>query len=98
MNEGSEESTDPGEQAAKPRKRTQGVVSIDTERCKGCCYCVEFCPMHVLIMSSKFNAKGHHYPEVDPDGKCTACDLCGMFCPDFAIHAQRVSKPDSTKE
>jgi Fe-S-cluster-containing hydrogenase component 2 len=21
---------------------------------------------------------------------CTGCDLCGLFCPDFAIHAVRV--------
>jgi 2-oxoglutarate ferredoxin oxidoreductase subunit delta len=22
--------------------------------------------------------------------KCSGCDLCGMYCPDFAIYGQRV--------
>ena len=72
------------------RKKVRGLVSINTERCKGCGYCVEFCPTRVLVMSSKFNAKGYHYPDVAAPEKCTGCDLCGMYCPDFAIFGRRV--------
>ncbi len=86
---------DPGERAGtKPEKKARGSVFIENERCKGCGYCVEFCPAHILTMSNKFNAKGHHYPEVIQDGKCNACDLCGMYCPDFAIHSERKPGPD----
>ena len=82
--------TTKGEKVPAQRKEARGLVSIDKERCKGCGYCVEFCPTRVLVMSSKFNAKGYHYPEVADLEKCTGCDLCGMYCPDFAIFGCRV--------
>ena len=41
-----------------------GIVHIIEERCKGCGYCVEFCPQDVLVMSERTNAKGYHPPEV----------------------------------
>ncbi|MGB2986174.1 MAG: 4Fe-4S dicluster domain-containing protein [Phycisphaerae bacterium] len=98
MTTGSVTSTDKDQEAAKAPKKARGIVSIDSERCKGCEFCVEFCPLHVLAMSAKFNSKGYHYPEVVAAEKCAACDLCGMYCPDFAIYASRVPDPDSTKE
>jgi len=77
--------------AAAPRKKkVPGVVSILPERCKGCSYCVAFCPLGVLAMSVKFNSKGYHYPEVVDGDKCSGCGLCGMYCPDFAVHGQRI--------
>lgn len=60
------------------------------ERCKGCGFCVEFCPLDVLVLSEGFNAKGYHYPEVVAPEKCSGCDLCGMYCPDFAVFGYRV--------
>ncbi len=66
-------------------KKPQGRVAVMEERCKGCAYCVEFCPAGVLIMSADFNLKGYHFPEVADAAKCNGCALCGMFCPDFAI-------------
>jgi 2-oxoglutarate ferredoxin oxidoreductase subunit delta len=57
---------------------------------------VEFCPTHVLALSPAFNAKGYHPPHlIDPE-KCTGCDLCGMYCPDFAIHGFKLPKPAAT--
>jgi 2-oxoglutarate ferredoxin oxidoreductase subunit delta len=81
--------TAPAEGAPK-RKKNRGRVAIDPERCKGCGYCVAFCPTGVLVMSQKFNAKGYHYPEVADLDKCSGCDLCGMYCPDFAVTGKRV--------
>jgi 2-oxoglutarate ferredoxin oxidoreductase subunit delta len=75
--------------AARPKK-VMGRVMIDSERCKGCGYCVEFCPLGVLAMSTRFNAKGYHFPEAIAPEKCSGCDLCGMFCPDFAICGKRI--------
>jgi 2-oxoglutarate ferredoxin oxidoreductase subunit delta len=63
----------------------KGSVQIVAERCKACGFCVEFCPSHVLALSSAFNAKGYHTPYMDHPEKCSGCDLCGMYCPDFAI-------------
>ena len=72
-----------------PRKR-KGEVFIIRERCKGCGFCVEFCPTHVLVLDTEFNSKGYHPPVVADAEACTGCDLCGLYCPDFAIHGERV--------
>jgi len=64
----------------------KGSVQIVVERCKACGFCVEFCPTHVLALSSAFNAKGYHTPYMAHPDKCSGCDLCGMYCPDFAIY------------
>ena len=64
----------------------KGRVSIVVERCKACGFCVEFCPTHVLALSSAFNSTGYHPPHVVHPEKCSGCDLCGMYCPDFAIY------------
>ena len=63
----------------------KGSVQIVVERCKACGLCVEFCPSHALALSSAFNAKGYHPPNLVHPEKCSGCDLCGMYCPDFAI-------------
>jgi len=71
--------------SGKRAKGPRGRAVIHLERCKGCSFCVTFCPTKALEMSKEFNAKGYHYPVVvDPD-LCSACRLCGMFCPDFGI-------------
>jgi 2-oxoglutarate ferredoxin oxidoreductase subunit delta len=77
-------------------RKFRGVVYIDWNRCKGCGFCVEFCPPKVLELSEGFNPHGYHPPELrNPEG-CTGCDLCGLYCPDFAIFGVRV--PVETKE
>ena len=78
----------------KSKKRAKGKVFINRELCKGCGFCVEFCPFGVLDMSNGFNEKGYHPPEaINPDA-CTGCDLCGMYCPDFAIHGRKLTKEE----
>ena len=68
----------------------KGTVKIEVERCKACGFCVEFCPSHVLALSSAFNSKSYHPPHVVAPEKCSGCDLCGMYCPDFAITGGRI--------
>ncbi len=75
----------------------KGRVSIVVERCKACGFCVEFCPTHVLALSSAFNSKGYHPPHVVHPEKCSGCDLCGMYCPDFAIYGAKVAEPKAQK-
>ncbi|MBK5102588.1 MAG: 4Fe-4S binding protein, partial [Desulfobacteraceae bacterium] len=41
---------------------SHGVVHIIEDRCKGCGYCIEFCPRAVIEFSAHFNQKGYHPP------------------------------------
>jgi 2-oxoglutarate ferredoxin oxidoreductase subunit delta len=75
----------------------KGSVQIVVERCKACGFCVEFCPTHVLALSSAFNAKGYHTPYMVHPDKCSGCDLCGMYCPDFAIFGFKTENPHPSK-
>ena len=73
-------------------------ILIDKERCKGCAYCVEFCPKDVLENSEKFNRKGYHPPRVAHPDKCTTCDACEMICPDFAIFTVKLADAASGEQ
>ena len=70
---------------AKKSKGPRGKVFINIEMCKGCGFCIEFCPSNVLGFSDTYNAKGYHPPAAVRSEDCTGCDLCGVYCPDFAI-------------
>lgn len=67
-----------------PRSR----VRILRERCKGCGFCVEYCPYNVLEISNEFNNMGYHPPHVKNAEACTNCGLCEMLCPEFAIYLE----------
>jgi 2-oxoglutarate ferredoxin oxidoreductase subunit delta len=71
--------------------RLRGEVHVLEERCKGCAYCVEFCPRSVLARSTRFNLKGYHPPDIVQPEACTACHLCELLCPDFAIGVEEVT-------
>jgi 2-oxoglutarate ferredoxin oxidoreductase subunit delta len=69
----------------------RGELCIITDWCKGCGFCVEFCPKHVLENSEKFNRKGYHPPRVANPEVCNHCDMCEMICPDFAIFTVKLA-------
>ncbi len=60
-------------------------IVIIRDRCKGCGFCVEYCPRDVLEMSKEFNAKGYHPPKVKDISACALCNYCEVICPEFAI-------------
>ena len=70
----------------------QGEIHLVLDRCKGCQLCVTYCPRDVLEMSNLFNAKGYHPPQVRYPGRCVACGLCSMLCPEFAIYVLEASR------
>ena len=76
--------------ATKKAKKVRGIVYVDRERCKGCGFCVEFCPQDCLVLSPEFNTKGYHPPVLKDEDACTGCDLCALYCPDFAIFSARI--------
>jgi len=74
-----------------------GIIHIIEERCKGCGFCVEFCPRAVFVMSKQTNAKGYHPPEVVDGEACSDCGLCTLLCPDFAIYVESSEIPAKNK-
>ncbi len=79
-------------------KIPRGEVRIIKDRCKGCGFCVEYCPKDVLVMSKEFNRKGYHPPEVVKQGECVNCNLCEMICPDFAIFSVAIEDGEAEAE
>ncbi len=74
---------------AKKPKKFQGFVDVKRETCKGCGFCVEFCPLEALDLEKGYNQKGYHVPFLAKPEVCNGCDMCGLMCPDFAIHGWR---------
>ena len=64
---------------------TKGIVHILDDRCKGCGYCIEYCPKVILAFSTEFNRKGYHPPCVKMPDDCVNCHYCEIICPEFAI-------------
>ncbi len=70
----------------------KGKVILTEARCKGCSYCVEFCPTNALALGTRLNHKGYRLPELARPEKCNGCDMCGLYCPDFAIFGVRLGR------
>ncbi|MCS6817058.1 MAG: 4Fe-4S dicluster domain-containing protein [Blastocatellia bacterium] len=79
-------------------KRPRGRVTVLEGRCKGCEFCVEFCPKDVLAMSPKFNAKGYHFPVAVRAEECVNCQLCYYLCPEFAIFVTAVNERNENRK
>lgn len=52
-----------------------------TEWCKGCGYCVKWCPKEALSIGKDLNHSGYRYVLLDEE-KCVACGICRTVCPD----------------
>jgi len=79
-------------------KIPKGQLFIVKDRCKGCGFCVEYCPKGVLELSPEFNIKGYHPPFPVKEGECVDCELCQTICPEFAIYVVRKEEEDDEEE
>jgi len=74
----------------------RGQISIDKERCKGCGYCVEYCPREVLEQTKELSPKGYLLVAVKDESKCVACGFCEAICPEFALKVTTPQKAEQT--
>ncbi len=67
----------------------KGKIVIDKEFCKGCQFCIAFCPKKAVQISAKRNTKGYAYAEYDKTKKCSGCATCALVCPEATIEVYR---------
>ena len=60
-------------------------MQINEDFCKGCGFCIEFCPEDVYELSDRLNRKGYQLPAIVNPENCTDCGLCELYCPEFAL-------------
>ena len=78
-------------------KPSHHQIYLLKDRCKGCGFCIEFCPQKALQKSTEINSHGYHVVYLDNDDKCSGCNMCSMVCPEFAISVVNI-KEDSKKQ
>ena len=71
---------------SKDLKHPKAEIHLIKDQCKGCGYCMEFCPQKVFEESDEINARGVHPPRIVDESKCILCCFCTAVCPDFAIY------------
>jgi len=64
-------------------------VKIDEKLCKGCYFCVRFCPMGVFVKSDLIGDLGYNLARVEYAEKCTGCKACLLYCPDLAVAVEQ---------
>ena len=68
------------------------MININPLMCKGCGYCIKFCPKNILEMSKERSEKGFFYPVNIDTEKCTGCAICALMCPEAAIEVAAKEK------
>jgi 2-oxoglutarate ferredoxin oxidoreductase subunit delta len=63
-------------------------VEIDSKLCKGCYFCIRYCPSGVFSKSEEIGELGYVIAKVEHPEKCTGCRLCLIYCPDFAVSVE----------
>jgi len=81
----------------KKTKPLKAEIYLISDECKGCGYCIEFCPKKVLEESQDINARGVHPPRIVDESKCALCGFCTAVCPDFAIYVTEKPSKEEKK-
>ena len=61
------------------------MIQINEKLCKGCEYCITFCPKKILALGNERNKRGHFYPFLSDKDACISCGICALMCPEGAI-------------
>jgi 2-oxoglutarate ferredoxin oxidoreductase subunit delta len=83
--------------AAAERGFGRMPTTIIKEFCKGCGFCIAYCPKKVYDLSEEMNKKGYRLPRPVRVEDCIECGLCDLYCPDFAILLEKTKKKDRPK-
>ena len=71
-------------------KKSECLISIATDRCKGCGLCTIACPEQILLLENgKLNIKGYHPVCIEDMGECIGCGNCAQMCPDYVITIEK---------
>ena len=68
------------------------AITIIKDYCKGCGFCVAYCPKKVYELSGEMNQKGYRLPSAVRIEECNECGLCDLYCPDFAILLEKTKE------
>ena len=71
-----------------------GIVAyivINTDKCKGCGICIEYCPQKlIVILENELNAQGYRPAGFsDPEVECKGCKICAEMCADICIEVYK---------
>ena len=64
-------------------------ITIDPIRCKGCKFCISFCPKKCIEFTSDFNKSGYHPAVFVKAQDCSGCGICYQVCPDVCIEVYK---------
>ena len=64
-------------------------IVINDKFCKGCGYCVKYCPKNVLKLNDTLSGKGYRTAAVADKKSCIGCASCAVICPEAAIEIRR---------
>ena len=60
-------------------------VRFFEQYCKGCSFCVHFCPKGIIALAPYTNDQGYNPATITDLSKCTGCGICALMCPHVVI-------------
>ena len=79
-------------------KKGKGTVFVRVEICKGCSFCIDFCPTHCLEFSHELQQEGVPLPGAgSPPRSAPVATCAGLYCPDFAIFGIRFKDLEASR-
>jgi ferredoxin len=73
----------------RKRNPLDGFITWAPDYCKHCFTCINICPVKNLAF------KGDEMVSLQ---KCTQCQLCMKYCPDFALEVEPKKKAEPEKK
>lgn len=67
-------------------------IVINENRCKGCGFCINFCPKKVIGVAEYLNSRGYYPSKMINQLECIGCGICARMCPDVAISVYKEDK------